>query len=169
MTRQTRRASWIGGLGIFALASTLGACGGSPEDEALGTSESALTATGAPHAMIAYSPRARVDESTLLPMGPAESLGGRVLAGAPNLYARIDYNEGGMMAGIFKATTGRVRIDFPFSEHATILDGEVTITDETGQTRTYRKGDSYFVRQGQVVIWDVKGRHVIKSFFNVTK
>ena len=37
----------------------------------------------------------------------------------------------------------------------------------TGRTRTLRTGDSYFVKQGQVVIWDVKGKYVVKSFFNI--
>jgi uncharacterized cupin superfamily protein len=57
--------------------------------------------------------------------------------------ARVDFQDGGMMAGIFEATTGTVRIHFPFTEHATILDGEVTITDEDGRAHTCRPGDSY--------------------------
>ena len=67
------------------------------------------------------------------------------------------------------ATRGKVEVTFPFSEHATILEGEVILTDESGQTHTYRPGDSYFIKQGQVVIWDVKGERVIKSFFNIVE
>ncbi|WNG31302.1 DUF861 domain-containing protein [Cystobacter fuscus] len=119
--------------------------------------------------MVVYSPRRRVDESLLRPLGDPEDIGGEVLEGNPVLSARVDFSEQGMMAGIFKATTGKVRIHFPFSEHATILEGEVTLTDETKQTRTLKKGDSYFIRQGQTIVWDVKGKHVIKSFFNITR
>ena len=44
-----------------------------------------------------------------------------------------------------------------------------TLTDETGRSHTYKAGDSYFIRQGQVIIWEVKGKQVIKSFFNVVE
>ncbi|HEX8538657.1 MAG TPA: cupin domain-containing protein, partial [Cystobacter sp.] len=94
---------------------------------------------------------------------------GEVLEGQPILSARVDFQERGMTAGIFKATTGKVRIHFPFTEHATILEGEVTLTDEMNQTRTLKQGDSYFIRKGQIIVWDVKGKHVIKSFFNITR
>jgi uncharacterized cupin superfamily protein len=74
-----------------------------------------------------------------------------------------------MMGGIFEATTGTVEVTFPFTEHATILEGEVTITDADGNTHTYRPGDSYLIEQGQVVTWDVPGERVRKSFFNITR
>ncbi|OJH35291.1 cytoplasmic protein [Cystobacter ferrugineus] len=127
-----------------------------------------MAAVGAP-SMLVYASNTTVDQSTLVPLGAPESLGGRVLAGSPTLSARVDYNARGMSAGIFKATSGRIEITFPFTEHATILEGEVTMTDETGQSHTFKKGDSYFVRQGQVVLWDVRTPYVIKSFFNITE
>jgi uncharacterized protein len=71
-----------------------------------------------------------------------------------------------MRAGLFMATRGKVELTFPNTEHATILEGEVTLTDESGQTETFRPGDSYFITQGAVIIWEVKGERVIKSFFN---
>jgi uncharacterized protein len=119
--------------------------------------------------MVVYTPDATVDPSTLAPLGTPESLGGRVLEGSPTLSARVDYSARGMTAGLFKATTGIVEITFPFTEHATILEGEVTMTDASGQSHTYKKGDSYFIRQGQVIHWNVKGAYVIKSFFNITE
>ncbi|HZI06398.1 MAG TPA: cupin domain-containing protein, partial [Archangium sp.] len=57
----------------------------------------------------------------------------------------------------------------PFTEHATILEGEVTITDSSGQSHDYKAGDSYLIRQGQVVRWEVKGKQVVKSFFNTVE
>jgi uncharacterized cupin superfamily protein len=95
-------------------------------------------------------------------------LGGEVLGGDPKLFGRFDFREGNLAAGLFMATTGLVRITFPFTEHATILEGEVTLTDEAGRTQTLKPGDSYFIRQKQIILWDVKGPHVIKSFFNIT-
>ena len=119
--------------------------------------------------MIVYQPNAAVPDSDLVDLGAPEALGGKVLEGSPKISARVDFNEDGMMAGIFEATTGTAEVHFPFTEHATILEGEVTITDASGQSHTFRPGDSYLIEQGQVVIWDVRGERVRKSFLNVTQ
>jgi hypothetical protein len=119
--------------------------------------------------MIVYSPGPIRDTSAFVSLGSADSLGGKVLEGEVKVFGRIDFSAGGMTAGLFMATRGKVEIHFPFTEHATILEGEVTITDESGQSHTYKPGDSYFIKQGQVVIWDVKGERVIKSFFNIVE
>jgi uncharacterized protein len=173
MTQRNRRATWMVGLCGSVLLSVLSSCGGNLEQEVPvpPSTSSVATRAGAlgPSAMIVYSPNDTVDQATLATLGPPESLGGRVLEGSPVLSARVDYNERGMTAGIFKATTGRIEIVFPFTEHATILEGEVIITDESGQSRTFRKGDSYFMRQGQVVMWEVRGAYVLKAFFNITE
>ncbi|WP_002629473.1 cupin domain-containing protein [Cystobacter fuscus] len=154
---------------LFTLDGILEAFGGRQAEPGFLERPTALPEALRGQSMIVYSPRRRVDESLLRPLGPPEDIGGEVLEGNPVLSARVDFSEQGMMAGIFKSTTGKVRIHFPFTEHATILEGEVTLTDETKQTRTLKKGDSYFIRQGQTVVWDVKGKHVIKSFFNITR
>jgi uncharacterized cupin superfamily protein len=122
-----------------------------------------------PGEMLVYSPKKPVDLSTLVSLGPPAALGGEVLTGNPRLYGRIDFQQGNMMGGLFMATTGLIRVTFPFTEHATIIKGKVTLTDETGKTRTFKEGDSYFIRQGSVILWDVRGPYVIKSFFNVTE
>jgi uncharacterized protein len=136
-----------------------------------------LTQEGPPAALDAtlsgemwvYSPKKAVDKSTLVSLGPPEALGGEVLTGNPQLYGRIDFQQGNLLGGFFMATTGLIRVTFPFTEHATILEGEVTLTDGTGKTHTFKAGDSYFIRQGSVILWDVKKAYVIKSFFNVTE
>jgi uncharacterized cupin superfamily protein len=164
------------GLGVIALAGFLTACGGEqPVDgfEAATTTAalgSADNAQASATAMVVYSPRGKpVNEAGLVPLGAPEALGGRVLEGNPEIFARVDYSRNGTTAGLFKSTTGKIEIFFPFTEHATILEGEVTLTDETGKSHTYKAGDSYFIRQGQVIIWEVKGKQVIKSFFNIVE
>lgn len=128
-----------------------------------------VMSTAAPEEMKVYSPKAAVDIATLASLGPPDALGGQVLSGQPEIFGRVDFQEGNLMGGLFMATTGLIRVTFPFTEHATILEGEVTLTDATGKTQTLRPGDSYIIRQGQVILWDVKGKHVIKSFFNYTE
>ncbi|OJT19774.1 cytoplasmic protein [Archangium sp. Cb G35] len=119
--------------------------------------------------MIVYPLKGKVRDDGFVNLGSPENLGGRVLEGNPKIYARIDYSRGPVAAGLFKATKGKIRITFPFTEHATILEGEVTLTDEAGNTHKYKAGDSYFIRQGQVILWEVKGKEVIKSFFNTVE
>ena len=158
---------------IVALAGLLTACGGAQPQEVFEAASmaAALDSTQAPSsAMVVYSPRGKpVSESGFVSLGAPEALGGRVLEGNPEIFARVDYSHKGTTAGLFKATTGKIEIFFPFTEHATILEGEVTLTDETGKSHTYRPGDSYLIRQGQVILWEVKGKHVIKSFFNTVE
>ncbi|HYO66977.1 MAG TPA: cupin domain-containing protein [Archangium sp.] len=161
------------GLGVIALAGLLTACGGElPQG---GTAELASSAAGLeaesvrPKAMIVYSPKGKVGEDGFVNLGAPEHLGGQVLEGNPEIFARIDYARGPVAAGLFKATRGKIRIHFPFTEHATILEGEVTLTDEAGNTHKYKAGDSYFIRQGQVIVWEVTGKQVIKSFFNTVE
>lgn len=121
------------------------------------------------HKMIVYSPGPIRDTSQFVALGPTEALGGKVLEGTPEILARVDFSANGMTAGLFMATRGRVEVTFPFTEHATILEGEVTITDQAGQQHLYKPGDSYFIKQGAVVTWDVKSERVIKSFFNIVE
>ena len=99
----------------------------------------------------------------------ADALGGRVLEGEVDITVHLDFQAGGLASGIFEATTGKVEILFPFTEHATILEGEVTLTDEAGLTRTLQPGDSYFIQQGERILWDVKTPRLRKSFFNIAR
>lgn len=124
--------------------------------------------TSVSDSMYVYEPHMSIDDSELVDLGDPADLGGQVLEGSPKIAARIDYSENGMMAGIFEATAGKILIHFPFTEHATIIEGEVTLTDESGQKHTFRCGDSYFIQQGQNILWEVKKKRVRKAFFNIT-
>ena len=119
--------------------------------------------------MIICPARHPVADPDLIDLGDPADLGGKILEGNPRISARIDYQRDGVTAGIFQATTGVVEVTFPFTEHATVLDGAVTITDADGTEHTYRPGDSYLIEQGAVVRWEVHGERVQKSFFNVTR
>ena len=163
------RSHRLSTLCALALGGLLSACG-TEQPLQFAAERSAALSGAAATAMTVYSPRGQpMDEAGFVWLGPAEGLGGRVLEGEPKIFARLDYLKGPTAAGLFKATTGRIEVTFPFTEHATILQGQVTITDSTGQSHLYKPGDSYFVRQGQVIIWDVKDKQVIKSFFNVVE
>ncbi|MBI2204317.1 MAG: DUF861 domain-containing protein [Candidatus Rokubacteria bacterium] len=125
-------------------------------------------AAAAASAMLVYEIGTPVAQCQLTDLGDPANLGGQVLEGDVKIAARVDFAQGGMLAGVFQSTRGRVLIYFPFNEHATIITGKVTLTDETGQTKTYHAGESYFIRQGSVILWEVSGPLVQKSFFNFT-
>jgi uncharacterized cupin superfamily protein len=119
--------------------------------------------------MIVYRVGERVADSELVDLGAPADLGGSVLEGDPRISARIDYAEGALLSGVFQATRGKVLIEFPFTEHATILNGKVELTDEWGNNARLEAGDSYFIRQGTVVLWEVRGQAVQKTFLNRTE
>ncbi len=116
--------------------------------------------------MIVYRAGEKVPDSELVDLGVPENLGGTVLEGDPTISARIDYAQGPLLAGVFQATRGKVRIGFPFTEHATILNGEVELTDQWGNYARLEAGDSYFITQGSIILWEVRGHSVQKTFFN---
>ncbi|AKJ05696.1 hypothetical protein ATI61_102753 [Archangium gephyra] len=166
MARHVRHHRLLG-MGFVSLAGLMSACTGEPMGPGSGNNHSPMTQAAT---MIVYSPRGGpVDDADFIWLGPPEGLGGRVIEGNPQIFARIDYSAKGVTAGLFKATRGTLEVTFPFTEHATILEGDVTITDSTGQRHLYKPGDSYFIRQGQVITWEVKDNQVIKSFFNVVE
>ena len=127
------------------------------------------TEDDAPAPMVIYKRHDEVAQSELTDLGPPEGLGGTVVSGDPKISARIDYGDGTATAGVFQATRGDVQIHFPFTEHATVIEGAVTLTDETGQTARLRPGDSYLIKQDSSIFWHVARSFVQKSFFNVVE
>ena len=119
--------------------------------------------------MVVYKAGEPVSDSQLSDLGAPADLGGTVLDGDPKISARVDHAHDGVLAGVFQATRGKVLIHFPFTEHATILEGEVRLTDQWGNRHSLQAGDSYFIRQGSDILWEVRGPRVQKSFFNRTE
>lgn len=115
--------------------------------------------------IVVYRAGEDVPQSELTDLGPPANLGASVLDGDPRISARTDYASGQLLAGVFQSTPGKVLIHFPFTEYATILNGEVELCDQWGNRCTLGPGDSYFIRQGSVVGWDVRDAAVQKTFF----
>lgn len=95
----------------------------------------------------------------LHPWGSLSKLGAEILEGG-DVQAYGDATHGEptdpINAGYFGTSKGTYRLVYPFSEQATILQGEVRITDEsTGQSALFRAGDSWFVEKGTPTLWEV--------------
>ncbi|MBK5396372.1 DUF861 domain-containing protein [Pseudomonas sp. TH39(2020)] len=121
--------------------------------------------------MITYSPSNKNDE--LVYIGSPEDLGAKTLSGSEiKLYARVDFGGGDLplTTGLFEVTKGSFSFTYPFSELATLIEGELEITDESGNSVTYKGGDgrSWFISKGATVIWHVKSATARKSFFSAT-
>lgn len=71
-------------------------------------------------------------------------------------------------AGYFGTTQGKYRLVYPFSEQATLLQGELRITDEAnGQVSHFKAGDSWFVTKGTATVWEVLSDGFTKHYLAV--
>ena len=56
---------------------------------------------------------------------------------------------------------------FPQYEFVQLLEGEVSITEENGQSQTFKAGDAFFIPKGTVCSWKTDG--YVKKYFAVLK
>jgi uncharacterized cupin superfamily protein len=93
------------------------------------------------------------------PWGSLVAMGAQILAGGEvQAYGKMTHGEptAAISAAYFGTTKGTYRLVYPFSEQATLLQGEVRITDESSGVATlYRAGDSWFVSKGTPTLWEV--------------
>lgn len=53
---------------------------------------------------------------------------------------------------------------YPFTEHATVLEGEVELTVSGGEPQRFAPGDSWFVKQGTEVEWKILTPRFVKHY-----
>jgi uncharacterized cupin superfamily protein len=87
-----------------------------------------------------------------------------VVEGDPTWAARVDYfGADTTIGGVLQATQGKFSIFYPSTSHITFHVGQATITDEEGP-HVMKKGDSFLVKQGQAILWDVTSALAQVSF-----
>lgn len=116
--------------------------------------------------MILYRAGVTVPASELMDLGDIGAIGGEILEGNPAASARFDYFVPGYSGGVFQVTRGTIRVTYPFTEHATILNGVVRIRDEHGNEDVLSAGDSYLITQGSTILVEVLTPKLQKSFYN---
>ncbi|WP_414479413.1 cupin domain-containing protein [Pseudomonas aeruginosa] len=87
--------------------------------------------------------------------GSVADLGSEILEGEVKAFGKMTAGAptDPVSAAYFGTTAGKFRMTYPFSEQATVVSGEVRLTDEsTGQSTLYKAGDSWFVSQGTPVL-----------------
>jgi len=91
--------------------------------------------------------------------GSLPDLGGEILEGGDvQTYGKFTHGAptDPISAAYFGTSKGKFRLVYPFSEQATLVTGEVKITDEsTGETRHFKAGDSWFVTKGTSTVWEI--------------
>lgn len=102
--------------------------------------------------------------------GSVTNLGSEVLEGDVQCMGRMVHGAptDAVSCAWFGVTRGKFRMVYPFNEHAVVVEGSVTLTDETtGITTTYTVGDSWFVEKGTPILWDVTSDRFVKNYFAV--
>lgn len=102
--------------------------------------------------------------------GTVADLGSEILEGEVNVFGKMTFGAptDPVSSGYFGTTQGKFRMVYPFTEQATVVTGEVLLTNEaTGQSTRYRAGDSWFVTKGTPVLWEIVSESFVKHYFAV--
>jgi len=102
--------------------------------------------------------------------GTVANLGSEILEGEAKAFGKMVFGapDAPVSCGFFRVTRSRFRMVYPFNEHATVIEGTATLTDEnTGKTATYKAGDSWFIEKGTPILWDIGSEVFTKNYFAV--
>ena len=102
--------------------------------------------------------------------GTVADLGSEILVGDVKAFGKMTFGAPSdpVSSAYFGTTQGKFRMVYPFAEQATVVTGEVILTDETsGQRTRYIAGDSWFVTKGTAVHWEIVSESFVKHYFAV--
>lgn len=105
-------------------------------------------------------------------IGSVTNLGSTVIAGDPQAsIAMVDgAPEDPVACGLFKCTKGQFSMQYPFTEHATVKEGQLKLKNlDTGEEQTYGPGDSWFVSQGSNIEWHILSEYFIKHYLSIAR
>ena len=81
---------------------------------------------------------------------------GRLVAGAPRFTNwNVEEAEGGLHAGVWESTPGKWRVEYDEWEFCHIVSGVSILTEDGGEARTLKAGDSFVIRPGFKGTWEV--------------
>jgi uncharacterized cupin superfamily protein len=102
--------------------------------------------------------------------GTVANLGSSLIQGEANAQGLVHFGTptSPQSAGYFACTKGKFDMEYPFHEHATVLEGEVTLSNrKTGESIHFKSGDSWFIEKGTQISWDVHSERFVKHYFAV--
>ena len=86
----------------------------------------------------------------------SKALPDKVLAGDPTFttWSQVESRGGAISAGVWEATPGLTKsIKGERFEFCLLLEGEVELSEDDGETVTYRAGDAFVMKPGFVGTW----------------
>ncbi|MEW6464037.1 DUF861 domain-containing protein [Ectopseudomonas khazarica] len=102
--------------------------------------------------------------------GTVADLGSEILEGEVKCFGKMTAGAptDPVSAAYFGTTKGKFRMTYPFNEQATVVTGEVVLTDEsTGQASRFKAGDTWFVTKGTPVLWEIVSDSFVKHYYAV--
>src|SRR5262245_6934086 len=97
-----------------------------------------------------------------MPIDPSWILEGKPTARGTVLVQSADKL---LSSGLWSCTAGKFKWTFSWDEFIRVLEGEVTITDQTGKTITLKEGDIAHFPRGAETRWHVP--HFVKKVFTL--
>lgn len=81
----------------------------------------------------------------------------RVLSGDPQFrtWNFEESSDGKVFAGIWESSPGKWRVEYDEWEFCHILSGHSVLTENGGEARTLKAGDSFIIRPGFKGTWEV--------------
>lgn len=81
---------------------------------------------------------------------------GRLISGDPKFRTwNLEDRDGDLFAGVWESTPGKWRIVYDEWEFCHILAGTSVISEEGGEARSVKAGDSFVIRPGFKGTWEV--------------
>lgn len=89
------------------------------------------------------------------------------IEGSPSMRTWIEYSadDGKLLSGFWEAQPGTYEVTYNADEVVHIFEGEAVLTDKTGQSVSYKAGDSFVVKAGFSGTW--KTIKTIKKIFTI--
>jgi uncharacterized cupin superfamily protein len=81
---------------------------------------------------------------------------GNIISGAPQTSVQNYCTDKGgeFFSGIWESTPGKWSISYTEDEFCIILEGRVTLTDESGKAQTFKAGDAFVIPAGFKGTWE---------------
>jgi uncharacterized cupin superfamily protein len=79
----------------------------------------------------------------------------RLISGAPEFTTWNTEERDGLYCGIWRSTPGKWRIVYDEWEYCHILEGHSILTEDGGEPRHVKAGDSFILRPGFTGTWEV--------------
>lgn len=101
--------------------------------------------------------------------GTVTDLGSELIEGSGKAYGQFTLGnpELPISGGYFGVEKSVFRMIYPFTEQATIVSGQITLTNEnTGEKWTFKKGDTWIVEKGTPVLWEVDSDFFVKHYLS---